>query len=40
MPNLSFEVLSAHPSREMMVPAISFEIRASNAFPEQQIRFC
>ena len=37
MPNLSFEILSANPAREMMSPAVVFEIRATNASPEEQI---
>jgi hypothetical protein len=37
MPDLSFEILSANPARDMLTPAISFDLRISNAFPEQTI---
>jgi hypothetical protein len=37
MPNLSFEIVSAGPARDMTVPAIAFEIRVRNAFPDQRI---
>jgi hypothetical protein len=37
MPNLSFEILSARPARDMMAPGVVFDIRVTNAFPEQRI---
>lgn len=37
MPDLSFEVLSAAPAADMITPAMTFQIRVSNAFPDQQI---
>lgn len=37
MPDLSFEILTANPARDMITPAISFDLRVSNHFPEQII---
>ncbi len=37
MPELSFEILSATPVRDMITPALAFELRVTNAFPEQSI---
>ena len=37
MPDLSFEVVSATPARDMITPAISFDMRLTNSFPEQKI---
>jgi hypothetical protein len=37
MPDLSFDVVSAAAAREMVTPAIAFELRVSNRFPEQAI---
>ena len=37
MPDLSFEILSATPARDMLTPAISFDLRVTNRFPEQPI---
>jgi Family of unknown function (DUF6084) len=37
MPDLSFEILSATPARDMLTPALSFDLRVTNPFPEQSI---
>ncbi len=37
MPELSFEILSANPVRDMITPALAFDLRVTNAFPEQPI---
>jgi Family of unknown function (DUF6084) len=37
MPELSFEILSANPVRDMITPALAFDLRITNAFPEQLI---
>lgn len=37
MPDLSFEILSASPVRDMITPALAFELRVTNRFPEQTI---
>lgn len=37
MPDLSFEIVSANPARDMLAPAISFDLRITNPFPEQSI---
>lgn len=37
MPDLSFEILSAAPARDMLTPALSFDLRVVNRFPEQSI---
>jgi hypothetical protein len=37
MPDLSFEVVAANAARDMITPAISFELRVTNRFPEQSI---
>ena len=38
MPDLSFEVLSASPARDMLTPALAFGLRIANPFPEQAIQ--
>lgn len=38
MPDLSFEILSASPARDMLTPALAFELRITNPFPEQAIQ--
>ena len=38
MPDLSFEILSAAPARDMLTPALSFDLRVTNLFPEQSIQ--
>lgn len=38
MPDLSFEVVSAAPVQDMITPALAFDLRVTNAFPEQQIQ--
>ena len=38
MPDLSFEILSAIPARDMITPALAFDLRVTNAFPEQSIQ--
>ena len=37
MPDLSFEFLSAAPARDMLTPALSFDLRVVNRFPEQSV---
>src|SRR5262249_6521739 len=37
MPDLSFDVVSANPARDMITPAISFDLRVINRFPEHSI---
>lgn len=37
MPDLSFEIVSASPARDMMAPALQFDLRVTNQFPEQAI---
>ncbi|MGH9609002.1 MAG: DUF6084 family protein [Bryobacteraceae bacterium] len=38
MPDLSFEILSASPVRDMINPALGFEMRVTNRLPEQLIQ--
>jgi hypothetical protein len=38
MPDLSFEILSAAPARDMLTPALFFELRITNPFAEQSIQ--
>jgi hypothetical protein len=38
MPDLSFEILSAAPARDMLTPALAFDLRITNPFPEQSIQ--
>ncbi len=38
MPDLSFEILSASPARDMLTPALAFELRVANPFPEQSVQ--
>lgn len=38
MPDLSFEVVSANPSGDMITPALTFELGIANRFSEQAIR--
>lgn len=38
MPDLSFEILSASPARDMLTPALAFGLRIANPFPEQAIQ--
>ena len=37
MPDLSFEIVAANPARDMITPAIAFNLRVTNRFPEQSI---
>lgn len=37
MPDLSFEVVAANPVRDMITPALAFDLRVTNLFPEQAI---
>jgi Family of unknown function (DUF6084) len=37
MPELSFEILSASPVHDMITPALTFDLRVTNVFPEQSI---
>ncbi|HEX4748929.1 MAG TPA: DUF6084 family protein [Bryobacteraceae bacterium] len=37
MPDLSFEIVSAEPARDLITPAINFELRVTNRFLEQSI---
>ena len=37
MPDLSFEILSASPAPDMLMPVLAFEVRITNPFPEQFI---
>jgi Family of unknown function (DUF6084) len=37
MPDLSFEIDSAQPARDMLTPGISFNLRVTNRFPEQRV---
>jgi len=37
MPDLSFEILAANPARDMITPALAFDLRVTNRFPEQSI---
>ena len=38
MPDLSFEILGAAPARDMLTPALAFDLRIANPFPEQSIQ--
>ena len=38
MPDLSFEIVSATPVRDMITPALAFDVRVTNRFPEQSIQ--
>lgn len=38
MPDLSFEIVAANPMRDMITPALAFELRVTNRFPEQSIQ--
>ncbi len=38
MPDLSFEIVSASPARDMLTPALAFDLRITNPFPEQSIQ--
>ncbi|MFL6448168.1 MAG: DUF6084 family protein [Bryobacteraceae bacterium] len=38
MPDLSFEIASACASRDTIAPALSFELRITNRFPQEAIR--
>lgn len=37
MPDLSFEILSARPASDMITPALTFELRVTDRFPEQPV---
>ncbi|HEX4227945.1 MAG TPA: DUF6084 family protein [Bryobacteraceae bacterium] len=37
MPDLSFEIVAANPARDMITPALTFDLRVTNRFPEQSI---
>lgn len=37
MPDLLFEILSVNPARDMIAPALGFELLITNQFPEQSI---
>ncbi len=37
MPDLSFEIVAANPVRDMITPALAFDLRLTNPFPEQSI---
>ncbi len=36
--DLSFEIVAANPVRDMITPALAFDLRVTNAFPEQSIQ--
>lgn len=38
MPDLSFEIVAANPLRDMITPALAFDLRVTNRFPEQLIQ--
>ena len=38
IPDLSFEILRANPARETITPALAFDLRVTNRFPEQSIQ--
>ncbi len=38
MPDLSFEIVAANPARDMITPALAFDLRVTNPFPEQSIQ--
>lgn len=38
MPDLSFDILAANPVRDMITPALAFELRVTNRFAEQRIQ--
>ncbi len=38
MPDLSFEIVAANPVRDMITPALAFDLRVTNPFPEQSIQ--
>ncbi len=37
MPDLSFEIAAVNPARDMITPALAFDLRVTNRFPEQSI---
>ena len=37
MPDLSFEVVSAYPARDSLLPVLAFDLRVTNRFAEQSI---
>ncbi len=37
MPDLSFEILRASPVRDMITPALAFETRVKNGFPDEHV---
>ncbi|MDQ2774282.1 MAG: DUF6084 family protein [Acidobacteriota bacterium] len=37
MPDLSFEIVAVNPVRDMITPALAFDLRVTNPFPEQSI---
>ena len=37
MPDLSFEIVAVNPARDMITPALAFDLRVTNPFPEQSI---
>lgn len=37
MPDLSFEIVAANPARDMITPALTFDMKVTNRFPEQSI---
>lgn len=38
MPDLGFEIVGAYPARDMLTPALVFDLRITNPFPEQSIQ--
>lgn len=38
MPDLSFEIVSASPVRDLVTPSLAFDVRVTNRFPEQSIQ--
>jgi uncharacterized protein DUF6084 len=38
MPDLSFEIISANPARDVIAPALAFDLRVTNRFPEESIQ--
>jgi hypothetical protein len=38
MPDLSFEVLTVNPAQDMITPALVFDLRITNPFPEQSVQ--
>lgn len=37
MPDLSFEIVAVNPVRDMLTPAVAFDLQIANRFPEQTI---